>query len=173
MRTTRPGSPFPCLLWTFCVAAVTIAPPALHAQSGPSLEGRRIRLGVPGHELDGREALLDEVREDAFLVRPVGGVDPVRIERLQVQRLEVWEGRHGNALRGMAIGAGTGIAAGLVIGMSAEDTGFLSSGDMARIGAMFFGAVGAAGGLMVGRRKAPNLGPRHPRGEISGDGSPR
>lgn len=151
MSTRRLFSPTPRVLRAICVLSAVLASSALAAQSRPILEGSRVRLTVPGHPLDGRVALLDGIQDDAVTVRPLlDTAESVRIERRRISRIEMWEGRHGNALRGMVIGAGAGALGGAIAGLASGDGFIFTKEEAAGMGALLFGAAGAVGGLMIG-----------------------
>jgi hypothetical protein len=72
------------------------------------------------------------------------------IERADVQRVLLWSpGHHGrNALIGLAVGAGFGVAAGASCGNDA----IVSKGQCMAVGAPFFGGVGAGIGALLPSR---------------------
>lgn len=106
---------------TILLVAALIIPVPVSAQT-PEV-GQRIRVTAPEVLTERRVGQLLWLDRDSLVL---AGVDAVPPERLVVQaeaitRLEVFEGRRAHAAKGFLVGAGTGLAVGL-IGISGDGT---------------------------------------------------
>jgi hypothetical protein len=93
-------------------ALVLLALPFAQAQAGsPLTPGTRVRVTV--REAAGARTHVGPLRTfdgDALTLNPVDGADHLSLARPSITRIEVSRGRHGNAGRGVLIGAVLGLA---------------------------------------------------------------
>ncbi|MFL5538290.1 MAG: hypothetical protein ACJ8J0_04830 [Longimicrobiaceae bacterium] len=102
-------------------AAVLGATPARGQETGPLGEGSRVRVTAPSLRLVRREATVDRFYADTVFVR-VAGDSLVAIPRGDLTRVEVPVGRTPRPVgRSALIGAGVGVLAGLVLGVTCAD----------------------------------------------------
>ena len=93
---------------TFLVLCGAAGRAAAGDASTPDILRKRVRLSLEGdRRVQGRLTAMDA---ETFTLFPDGKRAPVRIERAQVQRLEVSRGRTRYTLVGVAIGLGVGVA---------------------------------------------------------------
>jgi hypothetical protein len=134
-----------------CVqVAVLVATPwmCVAAQDAPALAaGQRVRITAPTLGLKRQVVTLDAVGGDTLLL----GGDAVRaIPLTSVERLEVFEGRHGHPWRGAGVGFLVGAVTGAVLGpYTVPGEGDTAEGK-AVAGAVLLGAAGALTGVVIG-----------------------
>lgn len=127
------------------VAGFAIPPPLL-AQTPEA--GQRIRVTAPEVLTERRVGQLLWLDSDSLVLT---GADTAQAERCVVPpeaitRLEVFEGRRAHPGSGLLIGAGTGLASGLV-GISGDGT-CSGSGNYGELCAIFVTGTTLAGGLL-------------------------
>lgn len=142
------------------VAVLLVAPAVLAGQSAlPLAPGARVRVttrpAVPGATapvLQRQVATVVSVTGDSLVLVPSGPAqDTVTLGVSELARLEVSQGRRRNTLKGVAIGAGAGTAAGAILALATyrrcHDCWFdLGPGFTALAG----GTVGGISGMLIG-----------------------
>jgi hypothetical protein len=132
--------------WVSLFAVLLMLSQAVLAQTG---EWAVLRQLLPGQkvkvETSGGKSYVGSVQSVTDDLIQLGKNDV--IGRADVQRVLLWSpGHHGrNALIGLGIGAGFGVAAGLSCGKDA----IVSKGQCMAVGAPFFGGVGAGIGALL------------------------
>lgn len=112
----------------------------------------RVRFGGSGDQVI--EGSLQGIEEDDLLVISPEGTESSRIPMDQVRDLRVLRGSRNQALQGLGFGAVCGAAVGGLMGLADGDdeSGFIqfSAGEKAAMGAVAFGLIGGAAGLVIG-----------------------
>ncbi len=145
-------------LATFLVLMTTLAAANAAAQQVES--GARVRGRAAAGPFDGRVAWAST---DSLAVTQQG--DTRAYSRADIRRLDVATGSRRNLLKGTAIGAGVGAAAGIAIIIAADDDqdSELEGLEVAVAGAMFLGST-ALGGIVGALIKSPRWTRVHPTG---------
>jgi hypothetical protein len=131
-----------------------VAPQAARAQQDTTglVPGRRIRIHQEGNQkLVGSFVAMDS----ASLAMVTTAGDTVRVPRSNVTGLDLSQGTKSNAgkgaITGLLIGGGVGIVLGLAASSDAEGSFFdVGAGTWAAGSGLFFGAVGAGIGALIG-----------------------
>jgi len=123
------------------------------AQAAALHTGQRVRVTSAVEATPVRTGVIEALDPDTLHLRHTGKAgDTVAtaIPMASIARVEVSRGRHSRWLTGLAIGMGAGAAGGAILGASSEDDLLFSSGDKAVIGAVGFGMLGGAVGVVAG-----------------------
>jgi hypothetical protein len=133
------------------LAATAALLSAWAVEAQPLRPGDRVRVTAPPLGLDARSGALVLLDSENLVL---DGSQRLTIPIDAVTRIEVSEGRRGNAGKGALIGAGAALAVGLVVFSKAEGGGHCSGSEegtgfcLAYLGTGV--ALGAVGGLIVG-----------------------
>lgn len=122
------------------------------AQTAALHTGQRVRVTSAVEATPVWTGVIEAIDADTLHLRHAGkaGDTVANIPMASIARVEVSRGRHSRWLTGLAIGMGAGAAGGAILGASSEDDLLFSSGDKAMIGAVGFGVLGGAVGVVAG-----------------------
>jgi hypothetical protein len=148
------------IAWLGVLTVLTCVP--LSAQRTPRGEGPatdvkegewvRVRFGGGGDQVI--EGSLQGIEEDGLLVLSPEGTQTSRIPMDRVREFRVLRGSKNQALMGLGVGLAGGAVVGGLIGLADGDdeSGFIrfSAGEKAAMGAVAFGLIGGAAGLVIG-----------------------
>lgn len=154
MNTPHPTGPpraRPVLLGAASLLAALAIPPSLAAaQATPSVqEGSRVRLTVPSLGLDGDVGTVEDAGERALVVRFDFPWRTARVERADIERMEVSVRRERRVLRKVGIGALAGAGTGAVVGLlSGDDEGGFINFTAEEKALMLGSAMGVLGGVV-------------------------
>ena len=136
--------------WLLIFLCMVAAVPASAASAMPE-PGMRIRVTarVPESQRWIGEFIAND--RDTITLRQTetnGGL--VTVPTLHVERFEISNGRHGNALLGAGIGFAMGAVFGAAIGYATSEEAYFDAGTNTAVGAVSFGVIGGVIGLVTG-----------------------
>ncbi len=140
------------------IAILLALPVVAAAQGAPAVPGARIRVTVRGDTTGAHVGTLVAVRADSLTFRPAGDTAVRAVATDRVAKLEMSRGMHRHTLDGLVIGAASGAAVGIVLGLASGNDpqgGFLrfTAGDKAAILGAGFGTIGLVTGAIIGATK--------------------
>jgi hypothetical protein len=117
-------------------------------------EGELVRVRMWGSEDQVIEGSLQGIEENDLLILSNEGKEVSRIPMSQIREVWVRRGSRNQALEGLEIGLVSGAIVGLVVGLASGDdeSGLIrfSAGEKAGMGAVGFGMISGAAGLLIG-----------------------
>lgn len=144
----------PIIAGVLSILAVTTSAQESHKTSVASVlaVGGRVRLRSTA--VQGRPQGLVVALDEAVLTLATDGGVPVKIPLTSITALETSLGRKRNTLKGLGIGAVSGLLLGLALPVDPNNCGYYSSnacsrGEAVSAGAVGFGLVGAGIGALI------------------------
>lgn len=133
------------------IAALAGIPSAAAVAQAAGLHpGQRVRVTSAAEAAPVRTGVIETIDRHTLHLRTAGDTVATAIPMASIARVQVSRGRHSKWLTGLAIGMGAGAVGGAILGGSSEDDLLFSSGDKAVIGAVGFGVLGGAVGVVAG-----------------------
>ncbi len=141
---------------TSCAFALILSGASTLQASDTTLVSRGARVKVfPAQP--GAKAITGNVADLAFdtlIVLPEGGGEALTFDPRDLRKIEVSQGKKGNALLGLAVGAGVGVGLGLAICSYDEWAGCRFEGNdltgaSVALAAAVFGGIGAGVGALI------------------------